>query len=437
MPLTQLDTGGIARSLAQIADRRDDHVDVFFEVQSEIRLRGKADALQPQRLLEQGLAVRLLRDGQSWLASSDEVTPEAFAHAVARVARARPGAVAPPPRSLAPVDWPVEDEGELRRFVAAAEEAIKGRHAAFPVTWDVSLHRRVSRVLGAMLSPVQQDERFFSYTAVSPWAQSGGLLLDLGAANVEAVADSLTALFRARRAPRISPGRRDVVLGPAASAVLLHEAVAHALETDTLALSGDPEAAIGVAMAAAVVGVVDDPGGSPEAVARSVDDEGLPVVRRWLLRGGVVEQPLTDVLRGAGSRRLIPGAARRGSRHLAPVPRSTHLELLSGTASRDELVADCGAGLYLEEFASGRLDPLSGRLRLDFACGRRIDGGRLGEAVGAGCLVGAAVDVLGSVQAVGADRRSAGAGWCAKGGHRLPVWSTAPSMLLHGIEVGQ
>lgn len=436
MPLTQLDTGGIARSLAQIAERSTDHVDVFFELESETRLTGGADALMPQRRVEQGLAVRLLREGKSWLASSDEVTPEAFAGAVARVARARPGAVARPPKSLAPFEVAAEDEDALRRFVGAAEEAINGRHAAFPVIWDLRLHRRVSRVLGEMLSPAQQDERFFSCAAVTPWGRWGGLLPDLDAANVDAVAESLTAIFRARRVPRVVTGRYDVVLGPAAAAVLLHEAVAHTLETDTLALSGDPEAAVGVAMAASIVDVVDDPTGAPAGVVRSVDDEGMPVVRRWLLRGGVVEQPLTDLLRGAGSRTLIPGAGRRGSRHLPPVPRSTHLELLSGTASQDQLVADCGAGLFLDEFSGGSLDPLSGLLRLDFAWGRRIDGGRLTEVVGAGCVSGLAADVLGSFAAIGSDRRSAGAGWCAKGGHRLSVWSTAPSALLSGIEVG-
>jgi len=436
MPLTRLDTGGIARSLAQIADRPDDHVDVFFELDSEIGVVGRADALTPQRRAEQGLAVRLLRDGKSWLASSDEVTPEAFADAVARVARARPGAVSRPPRSLGRFELDSGSDSSLRRFVAAVESAITERHAAFPMTWDLRHHRRVSRVLGAMLSPTQQDEQFFSCIAVTPWFRWGSLLLDLEPANVEAVAGSLTALFRARRAQSPSAGRYNLVLGPAAAAVLLHESVAHMLETDTLALSGDPEAAVGVQLAASSVEVVDDPTGAPAGVARSVDDEGMPAVRRWLLRGGLVEQPLADLLRGAASRRLLPGAARRGSRHLAPVPRSTHLELLGGTATQDELVTRCGDGLLVEEFSSGSVDPLSGRLRLDFSSGRRIEGGRPGEVVGAGSVVGSAADVLAKVKEVGADRRSAGAGWCAKSGHRLPVWATTPSVLLEQIEVG-
>jgi predicted Zn-dependent protease len=435
MPLTQLETGAIARRLSQIADRPEDHVDVFFEVYCEERVTGRAEGLTPEQRVESGLAVRLLRQGDTWLASCDEVTPEAFADAVARVARARPGAAAPQPRGLAAGAVAAEERGELEHFVAAVEEAVKRRHAAFPLIWDLRRHRRFSRVLGTMLSPEQQEERYFSCAAITPWSRWGSLLLDLGGDSIETVAESLTSQFRARRAASPASGRRDLVLGPAATAVLLHEAVAHALESDTLALTGRPEAAVGVPLGATVLDVVDDPAGAPAGVARSVDDEGMPVLRRWLLRGGVVEQPLTDLLRGAGSQLLMPGAARRGSRHLPPVPRSSHLELLAGTASRGWLIADCGTGLEIEEFSRGTLDPLSGRLRLEFAHGRAIEQGELGAAIGPGALEGGAADVLAGIRAVGADSRPAGAGWCAKGGHRLPVWATAPSLLLSGIDV--
>ena len=39
-----------------------------------------------------------------------------------------------------------------------------------------------------------------------------------------------------------------MVLGPHAAAVFLHEAVAHALEVDTLGLTGRPEGALGLTM---------------------------------------------------------------------------------------------------------------------------------------------------------------------------------------------
>jgi predicted Zn-dependent protease len=229
--------------------------------------------------------------------------------------------------------------------------------------------------------------------------------------------------------------RVTAVLGPAAVAVLLHEAVAHALEADTLAQGGNPEAAVGVTMAAACLDVLDDPAAAPEGVRRSTDDEGAVVVRRWLLRGGVVEQPLADALWARTSPVLLPGAGRRGTRHLPPGPRSSHLEVLAGETAPDDLLAGAEEGLYFAEASRGSLDPLSGEFVLQLPYGRRFRRGGLHEAVGPCSLRGRVSDLLTRVTAVGNTSRPAGAGWCAKGGQKLPVWATAPALRLEGVEV--
>jgi hypothetical protein len=50
-------------------------------------------------------------------------------------------------------------------------------------------------------------------------------------------------------------------------------------------------------------------------------------------------------------------------------------------------------------------------------------------------LRGRVADLLTRVVAVGTEARAAGAGWCAKGGQKLPVWATAPALRLDGVEV--
>ncbi len=195
------------------------------------------------------------------------------------------------------------------------------------------------QVVGPRLVAGAESETFYSCTVESSWGRYGVLLPRLDAAAVEETAAAVVALFRARQAAPPAPFQGPAVLGPAAVAVLLHEAVAHALEADTLAQGGNPEAAVGVSMAAACLDVLDDPGAAPEGVRRSTDDEGAPVVRRWLLRGGVVEQPLADALWARTSPVLLPGAGRRGTRHLPPGPRSSHLEILPGEATEADLLA--------------------------------------------------------------------------------------------------
>ncbi|MDX1385515.1 MAG: metallopeptidase TldD-related protein, partial [Thermoanaerobaculia bacterium] len=128
-------------------------------------------------------------------------------------------------------------------------------------------------------------------------------------------------------------------------------------------------------------------------------------------------------------------AGRRQSRHVSPAPRSHHLELLPGTRRARDLVADVGAGLFAAEALHGRLDPASGDFEVGFAHGRRIVAGRLSERVGPFRLRGKVSAVLSRIVAVASDPVLSGAGWCAKGGQRLPVWSTTPAVLLAGVEV--
>jgi predicted Zn-dependent protease len=434
MPFSELDTAAVARTLSQIAEQAEDVVDAYFERREEVEFcpDDEAPGLRVRR--EEGFAVRLVRDGHTWLAARDGIEGRGFAEAIRQVARALPPATYPEPR-LAPAAAAALAAGELIEFPAAVARAVRAHHVGFPVRITARRHRRALQVVGPRLVPAAESESFYSCAAESAWGRYGALLPRLDAAAAESVAAAVVALFRARQAAPAAPYRGVAVLGPAAVAVLLHEAVAHALEADTLAQGGNPEAAVGVAMAAPCLDVLDDPAAAPAEVRRATDDEGAPVVRRWLLRGGVVEQPLADALWARTSPVLIPGAGRRGSRHLPPGPRSSHLELLPGETAEADLLAEADEGLFLAEASRGALDPLSGEFSLHLPYARRIRRGALAEPVGPCVLRGRVADLLTRVTAVGDAARPAGAGWCAKGGQRLPVWATAPALRLEGVEV--
>ena len=103
--------------------------------------------------------------------------------------------------------------------------------------------------------------------------------------------------------------------------------------------------------------------------------------------------------------------------------------------SARELVAGVESGLFAPEASSGRLDPSTGAFELSFRHGRRLQAGRPGERVGPFRLKGKVGVVLGSVTAVASEAVLSGAGWCAKGGQKLPVWSTTPALLLSDVEI--
>jgi predicted Zn-dependent protease len=436
MPWSELDTAAVARALSQIAEQPEDVVDAYFERREEVELPPEEDAPGLRVWREEGFAVRLLRGRRSWLASRDGIAERPFAEALRQVARALPSVGYPEPQVRATPPAGREDGvRELRDFPAAVSRAIRAHHVGIAARLTLRRHRRWLQVVGPRLVAESQTESFYSCVVESSWGRCGALLPRLDAAAADEVAAAVVALFRARHAAPPASLNGVVVLAPAAVAVLLHEAVAHALEADTLARGGRPEAALGLALGAPCLDVLDDPSAAPPEVRRTSDDEGLPVCRRWLLRRGAVEQPLADAAWSRIAPTLLPGAGRRGSRHLPPGPRSTHLELLAGAANESDLLAQANGGLFLPAASRGGLDPLSGEFTLHLPHGRRIRRGALGEPVGACALRGQVADLLARAAAVGRESVPAGAGWCAKGGQKLPVWATAPALRLEGVTV--
>lgn len=455
-PFATLDTAAAARALSQLApgdpdagvDGGDDWADAFFERVEEVELPADGAAPGARLRREEGLALRLVRGGRTWLAARDAIAPEAFSDALRQVARVLPSAFYPEPR-LDAAPWSAAvgtgDPAGLDRMAElplAVGRAIRARHVAFPVRLSVRRHRRHVQVVGPRWVPEPESERFLSLRADLPWGRWGALVPEpegdaeaVLAAAAEEAAEALVERFRSRHAAAPEP-RRDavVVLGPQATAVFLHEAVAHALEADTLGLGGHPEAAVGVPLGGPALSVLDDPGSAPVSVRRRSDDEGVAVARRWLIRDGAVAQPLADRRWARGSEVLLPGAGRRASRHEPPGPRSSHLELLSGDGEAD-LTAGAEGGFLVSQVARGALDPLTGRFVLEVPCARRLRHGTPAEPVGPFRIVGTVAGLLSRISAVGSEARPAGAGWCAKDGRLLPVWATTPALRLEGVEV--
>jgi predicted Zn-dependent protease len=433
MPWSELDTAAVARTLSQLAEQPEDWVDAYFERREEV------DALseegRPPRLRawsEEGFAIRLVREQQSWLASRDGLDSQLFAEALRQVARALPSAsYTPPDLKVAPSAHLMARE--VLEFPSQVVRAIQAEHVAFPHVLRVRRHRRWVQVVGPRLVPVPEVESFYSCRIETEWGRRGFLFPQLNAAAATTVAQAAVARFRARHASSPELFLGVAVLGPDAVAVLLHEAVAHALEADLLAQSGSPDAAVGAQLGASCLDILDDPAAAPVEVRRTSDDEGVAVSRRWLLRGGAVEQPLADAIWARRCPALVPGAGRRSSRHLPPTPRSSHLELLPGAATDADLLSGAERGVYLPEVSRGSLDAVSGILALRFPYGYRIRRRGVAEPIGPCALRGRVADLLSQAVAVGNTPRSAGAGWCVKEGQKLPVWATSPSLRLEGV----
>lgn len=396
---------------------------------------GHADVRRATERREQGLAIRLQSSDRSWLESRDRCDTASFADALRRTARSLP-TLPLPELELRTEPWP-QDPVALDSAPQTIEEALRARRVSFPYRMELSHHRRDVVVVGPHVAPEPQQESFLSYRAeLGPTRGHGGTVvgglvpLDDGWQErlAEQVARQLSTRFRSRDGAAPNPSWTPLVLGPEAVAVLLHEAVAHALEVDLLARSGPVEAAIGHALAPDNIDLLDDPAAAPSAVRRTHDDEGTPTIRRWLLRNGRIAQPLCDQ-RGALRHEVDPGAGRRASRHDLPDPRSTCLHLLAGDGRLVDALSE-SPGIYVDQVDAGALQPLTGAVRLEVGCGRAFQGGELTDRLGSFVVEGHLANLLESISHVGADAVECGAGWCAKNGQRLPVWANVPFLRL-------
>ncbi len=458
MTWANLETAAVARALAAIAAEPGDLAEVYFErrVDAEWPPAEARCGMRVRR--EEGLAVRLVRGNHAWMASRDRITGGDLASALRQVARAQPAAMIEPELAVGPESAiPV---ATLRTFAAELERAIRKHHVAFPLRLTTRWHRRDLQVVGPRWVPESEREVFFSLDVEMPWGRFGALALGLQADEAERVARALVGRFRAREAAPPPAGGYALLLAPGATAVMLHEAVGHALEVDIL--EGAPggiwagregsgkSAGEGGSKVAPIpstspsmpsklsmlsIDVLDDPHRAPPGVDRATDDEGQPVVRRWLIRGGRVDQPIADAQHAARSVHLIPGSGFRGDRHQSPLPRTHHLELLPGEADPQQLLRAAEGGLFVPEIDQGTLDPASGEVVLHAPWGRFIRAGELAEVCGPFQLRGRVPELLAAIAALGSDAQVAGAGWCAKGGQRRAVWATAPSLVLTAMEI--
>ena len=200
MPFSKLDTAAVARTLSQIAEHPDDVVDAFFERREEVELAPEGDPGGLRVWREEGFAVRLVREGLTWMASRDAIEAKPFAESLRQVARAISAASYPEPTlEVGPPD-PVAAP-ELLDFPGLLSRAVRAHHVGFPLRVSVRRHRRWVQVVGPRLVAGAESESFYSCTVESTWGRYGALLPRLSGGAAEEIAATTVALFRARQAP--------------------------------------------------------------------------------------------------------------------------------------------------------------------------------------------------------------------------------------------
>ncbi|WP_114967138.1 metalloprotease TldD [Alkalilacustris brevis] len=233
-------------------------------------------------------------------------------------------------------------------------------------------------------------------------------------------------------------GVMDVALGAGWPGILLHEAVGHGLEGDFNRKKSSAFCGLmGQRIAAPGVTVLDD-GTLPERRGSiNIDDEGTPSGRNVLIEDGILVGYMQDRQNARLMGAQPTGNGRRESYAHTPMPRMTNTYMLNGEATRDDIIAEIGNGLWAVGFGGGQVDITNGKFVFSCTEAYIVKNGKIGAPVKGATLIGDGPTALQHVRAIGNDMAlDPGIGNCGKAGQWVPVGVGQPTLLIGGLTVG-
>lgn len=233
-------------------------------------------------------------------------------------------------------------------------------------------------------------------------------------------------------------GQLPVVLGPAYSGVLMHEAVGHGLEADFnvkgySAYSGR----IGELVASPLCTIYDDGRRGNLNGSINFDDEGVPSSRTLLIERGRLTGYLHSRETAAKMKVPLTGNGRRQSFSYPPLPRMTNTYLDKGDTPREEIIKSVKYGIYAKAFAGGSVNITTGDFTFIPIEAFLIEKGRLTAPLSNVILLGNGPEIMNRVEMVGDDLEISDHLWeCGKQGQMVPVTVGTPTIKIGTMTVG-
>nr|WP_199064980.1 TldD/PmbA family protein [Chromobacterium sp. ASV5] len=367
------------------------------------------------------------------------------------------------------LDWP---RRELMEMLAQESAAAKGEDARI-VDWSAGLSRLDVAELYLTSGGGDVEQHFRSVQpslAVTAFAdgkvqtrslggQYGGLCRQGGLSLLDEagwrgagarVADEALQLLAA---PNCPGGKMDLLLMPEQMMLQIHESIGHPLELDRIL--GDERNMAGASFVtldmfghyqygSELLNVTFDPTLRHEFASYGWDHEGRPAEKVWLIRDGVLKQPLGGQVSAARAAALgfpLTGVANsRVSGWSRPaIDRMANLNVEPGDQSFSQLVAGIERGVLMQTNVSWSID--DSRNKFQFGCewGQLIENGELKGVVRNPNYRGVSATFWRSLKAVGdADTFAVlGTPYCGKGepNQVIRVGHAAPACVFADVDV--
>ena len=410
--------------------------------------------------VDYGLGIRLIYDGRTAYAYSNDLSEESLLNAASEVSKAASKKATDsiidlktksPSVSfdirLFPENVPVEKKISL---VRKADNIARG--------YDSRI-RQVSVIYNDFIQKVQiattegtiaEDERIHTLSVIQVVASDNGIVQtgyesiggSLGFELFDEIDTEELSLKAAKRAimmltARRAPGRRmPVVISSEAGGTMIHEAIGHGLEADLVQQGlSIYSKKMGQEIASSLVTVIDDSTIQKKRGSFRFDDEGIPSQHTVLLEKGILKSYMYDKLTAIKDGVLSTGNGRRQSYQYRPIPRMTNTFIAPGDTPPEKIINSVDYGLFVKKMGGGQVNTITGDFVFDVQEGYLIKKGLVEEAVRGATLAGNGPEVLKSIDMVGSDLGFS-IGTCGKDSQGVPISDAMPTVRIPEIVVG-
>ncbi|MBQ1912112.1 MAG: TldD/PmbA family protein [Bacteroidales bacterium] len=347
--------------------------------------------------------------------------------------------------------WREEDLSSFVPFLRGLEEQVRSRDArvhkliaslAFQVS-DILMYnsdrelKYDTRPMGSLsLSAVFLQDGKVENKSTSRSFRAGAEMLTPELA-AEMAAELTRGVDERFAAIRPKGGQMSVVMGAGASGILLHEAMGHAFEADFnrkgTSIFWDK---MGQQICPKGITIVDDGTLPGNRGACNFDDEGIAGQKTVMVEDGVLCSYLHDRISAAHYGVRPTGNGRRESFRYAPLPRMRATYMEAGTALPEDLIAEAGSGIYVDEFSNGQVKIGEGDFTFYVKSGFLIENGRLGAPVKDINIIGNGPEALADIRGVGRDLVIDPGAWTCGKEQSVPVSCGIPSVWIGRLTIG-
>jgi TldD protein len=460
---TEIDAA-IGRRLLTIAlSQGGDDADLYFEYRAGASYGYEDEKVKAVgRGITLGLGVRVVKGDATGYAYCEELSEAAMSEAARTAAQIAAGGKSVTPVEVRPfaipafypvefasIDTLPENKLELLRRADRAARAFDARIAKVSCSFVEELREILIITASGKLVRDRQPLLRFGVSAIAEQdgKRQGGSGGGGGRFGLEyfvahppeehgrEAARVAIAMLHAVDAPA---GEMEVVLAPADSGILLHEAIGHGLEADfNRKGTSNYTGRIGQRVASDLCTVVDDGTIGHSRGAINVDDEGNPGQKNTLIENGILRDYMHDAISSRHYKREPSGNGRRESFRSNPLPRMTNTLLVGGKSDPEEILRSVKRGVFAKRFSGGQVNISNGDFVFSLTEGYLIEDGKITAPLKGVNLIGNGPDVLTKVAMLGNDFELSDGIWtCGKDGQSVPVGVGTPTVKISAITVG-